>query len=232
MNESLDPLRLPRHVGIIMDGNGRWAKSRGLPRLWGHREGTERVREIVETAGRVGIKALTLYTFSTENWSRAEREIRGLMVLLSRSLRKQTTALNSQRVRLKTIGRWEALPLNVRRELNRSMNLLKNNEGLTLTLALNYGGRQEIVDAVKRTLEAGEPLSEESLSRHLDTAPLPDPDLIIRTSGEFRLSNFLLWQAAYTEFFVTPVLWPDFNSPQFINALLDYQRRDRRFGSA
>lgn len=215
-----------------MDGNGRWAKSRGLPRLWGHREGTERVREIVETAGRVGIKALTLYTFSTENWSRAEREIRGLMVLLSRSLRKQTTALNSQRVRLKTIGRWEALPLNVRRELNRSMNLLKNNEGLTLTLALNYGGRQEIVDAVKRTLEAGEPLSEESLSRHLDTAPLPDPDLIIRTSGEFRLSNFLLWQAAYTEFFVTPVLWPDFNSPQFINALLDYQRRDRRFGSA
>ena len=232
MNESLDPLRLPRHVGIIMDGNGRWAKSRGLPRLWGHREGTERVREIVETAGRVGIKALTLYTFSTENWSRAEREIRGLMVLLSRSLRKQTTALHSQRVRLKTIGRWEALPLNVRRELNRSMNLLKNNEGLTLTLALNYGGRQEIVDAVKRTLEAGEPLSEESLSRHLDTAPLPDPDLIIRTSGEFRLSNFLLWQAAYTEFFVTPVLWPDFNSPQFINALLDYQRRDRRFGSA
>lgn len=230
--EALDRSKLPRHVAIIMDGNGRWAKERGLPRLMGHRAGAESVREVVRLAGEWGIEALTLYAFSTENWSRSAAEVRGLMSLLAHTLRRESRELDENGVRLRTIGRAEALPSSVRKELKQTGDLLSKNRGVILTLALNYGGRQEIVDAVKAVLKAGETISEESLARHLQTAPLPDPDLMIRTSGEYRLSNFLLWQAAYTEIHVTPTYWPDFRREQFLAALLDYQRRQRRFGGA
>ena len=223
---------LPQHVAIIMDGNGRWAKKRGLPRLWGHKAGADSVREIVRAAGERGIAVLTLFAFSTENWSRPVSEVRGLMALLVRTLRREGPLLHRQGVRLRAIGRVDALPLAVRNELKRTMALLAENRGLVLNLALNYGGRQEIVDAARAVVAAGEPLSEESLGRRLSTGSQPDPDLLIRTSGEYRLSNFLLWQCAYTEIHVTPVLWPDFRRAQFDEALLDYQRRDRRFGAA
>ncbi|MBK8574861.1 MAG: di-trans,poly-cis-decaprenylcistransferase [Elusimicrobia bacterium] len=223
---------MPRHVAIIMDGNGRWAKERGYPRLMGHRAGAESVREVVRLAGEWGIEALTLYAFSTENWSRSAAEVRGLMTLLAHTLRREAKELNKNGVQLRTIGRAEALPAFVRKELKQTRDLLSNNRGVVLTLALNYGGRQEIVDAVQSALHAGEPVTEETISRHLQTAPLPDPDLMIRTSGEFRLSNFLLWQAAYTEIHVTSTNWPDFRREQFLSALLDYQRRERRFGRA
>ncbi len=230
--EALDSSKMPRHVAIIMDGNGRWAKERGYPRLMGHRAGAESVREAVRLAGEWGIAALTLYAFSTENWSRSAAEVRGLMSLLAHTLRREAKELNKNGVQLRTIGRTDALPASVRKELKQTMDLLAGNRGVILTLALNYGGRQEIVDAVQSALAAGEPISEETIARHLQTAPLPDPDLMIRTSGEFRLSNFLLWQAAYTEIHVTPTYWPDFRREQFLAALLDYQRRERRFGRA
>jgi undecaprenyl diphosphate synthase len=215
-----------------MDGNGRWAKERGYPRLMGHRAGAESVRETVKLAGEWGIEALTLYAFSTENWSRSAAEVRGLMALLAHTLRREAKELNKNGVRLQTIGRTAALPAAVRKELRQTIDLLSQNRGVVLTLALNYGGRQEIVDAVHSALRAGESISEETIARHLQTAPLPDPDLMIRTSGEFRLSNFLLWQAAYTEIHVTPTYWPDFRREQFLAALVDYQRRERRFGRA
>ena len=223
---------MPRHVAIIMDGNGRWAKKRGYPRLMGHRAGAESVREAVRLSGEWGIEALTLYAFSTENWSRSAQEVRGLMALLSHTLRREAPELNRNGVRLRTIGRTEALPPAVQKELKRTKDFLAGNRGVILTLALNYGGRQEIVDAVRGALAAGETISEESIARHLQTAPLPDPDLMIRTSGEYRLSNFLLWQSAYTEIHVTPTLWPDFRRAEFLEALLDFQRRERRFGKA
>ena len=229
---ALDRSKLPRHVAIIMDGNGRWAKERGYPRLMGHRAGADSVRETVRLAGEWGIEALTLYAFSTENWSRSAQEVRGLMALLAHTLRRESRELNRNGVRLRTIGRTEALPASVRKELKQTIDLLSENSGVVLTLALNYGGRQEIVDAVQAVIKEGERISEESIARHLQTAPLPDPDLMIRTSGEFRLSNFLLWQSAYTEIHVTPTYWPDFRRDQFLAALLDYQRRERRFGGA
>lgn len=232
MADGLDRSKLPRHVAIIMDGNGRWAKERGFPRLMGHRAGAESVREAVRFAGEWGIEALTLYAFSTENWSRSAQEVRGLMALLAHTLRRESRELNQNGVRLQTIGRTDALPASVQKELKKTMDLLANNRGVVLTLALNYGGRQEIVDAVNAALKAGEPISETAIARHLQTAPLPDPDLMIRTSGEYRLSNFLLWQAAYTEIHVTPTYWPDFRREQFLAALVDYQRRERRFGKA
>lgn len=215
-----------------MDGNGRWAKKRGYPRLMGHRAGAESVREVVRLAGEWGIEALTLYAFSTENWSRSAQEVRGLMTLLAHTLKRESRELNKNGVSLRTIGRTDALPSAVQKELKQTMDLLSKNRGVILTLALNYGGRQEIVDAVNGALKAGEPISEESIARHLQTAPLPDPDLMIRTSGEYRLSNFLLWQAAYTEIYVTSTYWPDFRREQFREALMDYQRRERRFGKA
>jgi undecaprenyl diphosphate synthase len=229
---SLDPRRLPRHVAVIMDGNGRWAKKRGLPRLMGHRAGTESVRSIIRTAGEVGVEALTLYAFSTENWRRSASEVQGLMRLLVHTLRKEARDLDAKNVRLRALGRIDGLPAEVRRELDRTIDFLSDNQGLLLNLALNYGGRQEIVDAARAVVEAGENITEDSLSRHLYTAGIPDPDLLIRTSGEMRLSNFLLWQSAYSEIYVTPVLWPDFRREQFIDALLEYQHRERRFGNA
>jgi undecaprenyl diphosphate synthase len=230
-----DALRTaPRHVAIIMDGNGRWAKARGLPRLWGHRQGAESVRVIVRLAAEVGVEALTLYAFSTENWRRPAGEIAGLMRLLVHTLKREVKNLNENNVRLEAIGRLGGLPVSVRKELDAARAALSGNRGLRLTLALNYGSRQEIVDAVRAWVKEGlrdpRDVTEEGLSARLYTAGLPDPDLIIRTSGEFRLSNFLLWQAAYAEIVISPVYWPDFRRAQFLDALAVYQNRERRFG--
>ena len=231
----LDPARLPRHVAIIMDGNGRWAQGRGLPRVAGHKAGVDAVRTIVRAAGELGIEALTLYAFSTENWLRPKAEVDELMRLLCWALRSEVLELAKSNVRLRTIGRTDALAPDVQDELRRSCDLLKDNTGLTLTLALNYGGRAEIADAVNRVLEARGPgsqarVTEEQIDQQLYTAGLPDPDLVIRTSGEMRLSNFLLWQVAYAELYVTPVFWPDFGRDALIEAIRSFQGRGRRFG--
>ncbi len=229
--EGLDPQRIPRHVAVIMDGNGRWAKSRGLPRLAGHRAGVESVREAVRVCGELGVQALTLYSFSTENWLRPKEEVGELMKLLSWALSKETLELDKNNVRLRAVGRLEALPEAVRRQLQESIAKLAKNTGLILNLALNYGGRQEIVDAVNKAISEGvETFSERDIDTHLYTAGLPDPDLLIRTSGEMRVSNFLLWQIAYTELYVTPTFWPDFRRPQLVEAIADFQKRSRRFG--
>ncbi len=230
--KELDPKKLPKHVAIIMDGNGRWAKSRRLPRLMGHRAGAESVREITRAAGEWGIEVLTLYAFSVENWSRPKTEVKGLWQLLKRYLRNELKELNDNNVRLHTVGRTHELPENVQHELKETIKNTFKNTGLILNLALNYGGRAEIVDGVNRLLKHREIslVSEESFGQELYTSSLPDPDLLIRTSGEFRVSNFLLWQAAYAEFYVTETLWPDFRRPDFLKALTEYQKRERRFG--
>ena len=228
---ALDSAKLPRHVAVIMDGNGRWAAARGLPRVAGHKAGVDSVRAIVRAAGELGIEALTLYSFSTENWLRPKEEVGELMKLLSWALNKETLELDKNNVRLCAIGRLEALPSAVRKELDAAIDRLKDNTGLNLVLALNYGGRQEILDAANKALAAGaKTLDEESIKANLYTSELPELDLMIRTSGEMRISNFLLWQTAYAELHVTPVLWPDFRKEHLEAALEDYQKRDRRFG--
>ena len=228
---ALDPAKLPRHVAVIMDGNGRWAAARGLPRVAGHKAGVDSVRAIVRAAGELGIEALTLYSFSTENWLRPKEEVGELMKLLSWALNKETLELDKNNVRLSAIGRLDALPAAVRKELDAAIERLADNTGLNLVLALNYGGRQEILDAANKALASGvKTLDEEAIKEHLYTAALPELDLMIRTSGEMRISNFLLWQAAYAELFVTPVLWPDFRKEHLEAALEDFQKRDRRFG--
>jgi undecaprenyl diphosphate synthase len=230
--KKIDQRRLPQHVAVIMDGNGRWAKKRGLPRLLGHQAGAESVREIVRACGELGIKALTLYAFSTENWQRPEAEVRGLMSLLILTLRREIPELRRNNVRLQAVGRLERLPASVQKALQKAAESLKDNTGLILNLALNYGGRQEILDAVRSLLKEGvRDVDEDMFSRRLYTAGLPDPDLLIRTSGEYRLSNFLLWQTAYTEIHICPDFWPDFRRKQFYTAILDYQSRERRFGA-
>ena len=213
-----------------MDGNGRWAGARGLPRIAGHKAGVDSVRAIVRAAGELGIKALTLYSFSTENWLRPAEEVGELMKLLSWALNKETLDLDKNNVRLSAIGRLDALPKAVQSELAKVIERLKDNAGLHLVLALNYGGRQEIADAVNKALAVGEKISEDSIGRHLYAGDVPELDLMIRTSGEMRISNFLLWQAAYAELHVTPVLWPDFRKEHLVAALEDFQSRDRRFG--
>jgi undecaprenyl diphosphate synthase len=230
-----DPL--PRHVAIIMDGNGRWAGQRGLPRVAGHREGVKAAREAVRTAGQLGIEFLTLYAFSSENWSRPLPEVEFLMRLLESSVDAELPGLIENNVRLRTLGSRESLADGVRRSVERAIRATEGNTGLTLSIALNYGGRQELARAVRRVAErvaAGELRPEEvgeaDIGAALDTAGIPDPDLLIRTSGEYRLSNFLLWQVAYTELLVLPTLWPDFSRPEFYRALVEYQRRSRRFG--
>ncbi|HAH08346.1 MAG TPA: isoprenyl transferase [Elusimicrobia bacterium] len=223
--------RVPRHVALIMDGNGRWAAARGLPRAAGHKAGVESVRETVRACGELGVQALTLYSFSTENWLRPKDEVSELMRLLSWALGRETAELDKNNVRLRASGRLQGLPDAVRKELEASIAKLKDNTGLLLNLALNYGSRAEIVDAVNALLKEGvREVDEEGFSSRLYTAGLPDPDLLIRTSGEMRVSNFLLWQIAYAEIFVTPVLWPDFRREHLLEAFLEYQRRDRRFG--
>ena len=230
--------RLPRHVAIIMDGNGRWAKGRGLPRTAGHRAGIEAVRAAVDTSARLGLGALTLYAFSTENWKRPRREVGALMHMLKRYLRLELEEIHRQKIRLRTIGRIDALPGSVQYEIQNAVERTSRNEGLILSLALNYGGRAEIIDAcraaIARLQRAGrtpaEELSEKHVEQELYTNGLPPLDLVIRTSGEMRISNFLLWQVAYSEIYVTQTLWPDFRRAHLLEAVLDYQRRDRRFG--
>jgi len=228
---------LPRHVAVIMDGNGRWAKARGLPRIEGHRQGAESARTIIRTAGELGVKYLTLYAFSAENWNRPKDEVDALMKYLIHYLKTETPELNKNNVRLEVIGQIYRLPENVQEHLKKSIQTLSKNSGLTLVMALSYGSRIEIVDAVRRIAEKArdgklEPadINEEVISQHLWTRNIPDPDLLIRTSGEMRVSNFLLWQISYAELVITPTLWPDFRKPQFFAALEEYTRRHRRFG--
>ncbi len=228
---------LPRHVAIIMDGNGRWAKKRHLPRLEGHRVGRESVRTVVRTAARIGIPYLTLYTFSVENWRRSKSEVEGLMVLLEEVLRREYEELNENGVQLRAIGRLEMLPARTRRSLDETIAKLQKNNRLVLTLALSYGGRSEIVDAARRIAEGVkrgdtdvDEIDEDAFRRALYDPEVPDPDLLIRTSGEMRVSNFLLWQIAYSEIVVTDVLWPDFREKNLIESIQTFQIRERRFG--
>jgi undecaprenyl diphosphate synthase len=228
---------LPTHVAIIMDGNGRWAKQRHLPRVEGHRVGVESVRAVLKTAGELGIKYLTLYAFSVENWNRPKDEVDTLMKYLARYLKSEVAEMSKNNVRLEVIGQVYRLPEFVQDQLAKTQAALAKNTGLTLVLALSYGGRTEIVEATRAIAEkvkegAIEPaeITEQVIAQHLYTRHVPDPDLLIRTSGEMRVSNFLLWQISYAEFVVTPTLWPDFRRPQLIEALEEYARRHRRFG--
>ena len=228
---------LPQHVAIIMDGNGRWAKQRSLPRVEGHRQGAESARTIIRTAGELGIKYLTLYAFSAENWNRPKDEVDALMKYLIHYLKTETPELNKNNVRLEVIGQIYRLPENVREHLKKSIATLSRNSGLTLVMALSYGSRIEIVDAVRGIAEKVKrgkldpaDITEQVFAQHLYTRNIPDPDLLIRTSGEMRVSNFLLWQISYAELVITPTLWPDFRKPQFFAALEEYARRHRRFG--
>ena len=229
---ALDPERLPRHIAIIMDGNGRWATRRRMPRVAGHRAGVTAVREITETCAQLHLDALTLYAFSMENWKRPRTEVDTLWVLLRQYLRQEFRTLMDNNVRLHAFGRLDALPYVVRRSLDETIASTAANTGLRLNLAINYGGRAEIVDAINAWIrETGrETITEEDIAARLYTSGLPDPDLLIRTSGEMRVSNFLLWQIAYSELHVTDTLWPDFRRGHLLRAILDYQSRDRRFG--
>ncbi len=232
--KKIDIERIPKHVAIIMDGNGRWAKRHNLPRIAGHREGAKRVRKIVEVSKNLGIKVLTLYAFSTENWLRPKKEIKALMHLLVIFLRKELKSLKRDNVKLTYCGNIKEFPKAIREEIIKTAKATIDNTALILNLALNYGGRDEIIRAINNILnEHGKKtdITPEIFSRYLYTADLPDPDLLIRTSGEKRISNFLLWQIAYTELYFTPVLWPDFKENDFLEAILDYQNRERRFGS-
>jgi len=223
----------PNHVAIIMDGNGRWAERRGLPRLKGHQAGITRIRSIVKCLNEYQIKYLTLYSFSTENWNRPDDEVAGLLHLLEETINKEIPELHKQGVRLYHLGRLEELPQGLQLAINRAEELTKNNTKITLSLAFNYGGRTEILDAIRRLMAEGnspQDLDEKLFNSYLYTAGLPDVDLVIRTGGELRISNFLMWQAAYSEYYFTKVLWPDFSKKQFERALLSYSRRQRRFG--
>jgi undecaprenyl diphosphate synthase len=227
--------RLPRHIAIIMDGNGRWARTRSLPRVAGHRAGITAVRDVVEASARLGFEVLTLYAFSVENWKRPRLEVNTLMSLLREYLRKELQTLQENNIAFNVIGRMEELAPRVRDDLIEGMRATQRNTGLLFNIALSYGGRAEIVDACNRILRdrdplSGEPVTEESFARHLYTAGQPDPDLLIRTSGELRISNFLLWQIAYAEIWVTETLWPDFRRGELLRAIVDYQKRDRRYG--
>jgi undecaprenyl diphosphate synthase len=234
--ETLDLTRLPRHVAVIMDGNGRWAQKRHLPRIAGHRSGTQSARTTIETCARLKIEALTLYAFSVENWRRPKTEIDFLMALLREYLRKEMPLLQKNNIRMRFLGRIDELPAGVQNGVRDAMEKTSGNKGMVLCVALNYGGRAEIVDAMNAILSernghgASHKVTEEQLSRHLYTDGLPDPDLLIRTSGEMRVSNFLLWQIAYAEIFVTETLWPDFNRARLLEALLEFQKRERRYG--
>jgi len=232
--KKIDFSRLPGHVAVIMDGNGRWAKERNLPRIEGHRAGSQSVREVVETSARLGLRVLTLYAFSRENWKRPKREVNALMRLLEDYLKREDKVLVENGFRLIVVGQKQGLPDTVRRQLDRVEALTRTNSRMTIGLALNYGGRAEIVDAARAILREGaidpDRLDEDGFARYLYTAGLPDPDLLIRTSGEHRISNFLLWQIAYAEIWITPAYWPDFRKKHLLQAVLDYQKRERRFG--
>ena len=233
----IDPDRLPSHIAIIMDGNGRWAARRNQPRVAGHRAGAEAVRATVETAARLGISYLTLYAFSTENWKRPRLEVEALMGLLREFLRKEVRSLKANNIRFQTVGRDQQLEGVVRREIDRARRETSENTGMVLTVALNYSGRSEIVEACREIIAecvslGRDPsqINEIDIERHLFTKDLPDPDLLVRTSGEMRVSNFLLWQIAYSEIYVTDVLWPDFRRANLFEAIVEYQKRERRYG--
>ena len=234
---AIDWDRLPKHVAIIMDGNGRWAAQRGQPRIAGHRAGVEAVRASVDTGARLGLGALTLYAFSTENWKRPRYEVDALMRMLRKYLRLELREIQRQNIRFQTIGRTEALAPRVKDEITRAWQQTASNKGMILSVALNYGGRAEIVDACRAAMEklqqqgkSAEELDEQSIEDELYTRNLPDLDLLVRTSGELRISNFLLWQSAYAEIYVTDTLWPDFRRLHLLQAIVDYQQRSRRFG--
>lgn len=237
----LDVERVPQHVAVIMDGNGRWAKKRALNRLRGHKAGIEAVRETIRCASDVGVRFLTIYSFSTENWKRPEEEVVGLMDLFAKTMLAEVDGLHAENVRVRTIGDLSMLPDETREAFAAAWEKTRNNTGMTLVVAVNYGSRAEVLGAVNALVReaaataaaGGVPpeVDEAALERHLDTFDIPDPDLLIRTSGEMRVSNFLLWQIAYTEFYCTDVLWPDFDRYEFLRALLDYQARNRRFGA-
>ena len=233
----IDVSRLPRHVAIIMDGNGRWARRRKKPRLYGHKVGADSVRDIVETCREIGIRHLTLYAFSSENWQRPAQEVRGLMSILKKYLEAELPRMQKNDIRLMSIGNRQLLPGGVREVLDHSIEATAGNTQLTLNLALSYGGRDELVRVMRKIgrlcrdgLVDVEAISEQTIAEQLDTASLPDPDLLIRTGGESRLSNFLLWQLSYAEIYFTEVMWPDFRREEFLQALHEYQARERRFG--
>jgi undecaprenyl diphosphate synthase len=236
--EAVDPDRLPAHIAIIMDGNGRWARRRGLPRAAGHKAGVEPVRTAVETSSRLGIQALTLYAFSVENWKRPRAEVDYLWRLLRIYLRRELPEIIRNDIRFTCMGRLDGLPLQVRQELENAIDTTAKNSGMRLNVAINYSGRTELVQAVNTIIEEARiegrlhdlQIDEEAIASRLYTAGIPDPDLLIRTSGEMRISNFLLWQIAYAELYVTDTLWPDFRRADLLHAILDYQKRDRRFG--
>ncbi|MFZ1519876.1 MAG: isoprenyl transferase [Ignavibacteriaceae bacterium] len=228
---------IPNHIAIIMDGNGRWAKKRGLPRVAGHKRGVDTVKEIVEACAEIGVKYLTLYTFSTENWKRPKEEVSTLMRLLLKSLRDKVNELNDNDIRLTTIGNTESLPLEVQKQLNSDIERTKHNKKMVLNLALSYSGRWELLEAIKKIADlskegkiVSDQIDENLVSTYLTTKNIPDPDLVIRTSGEFRVSNFLLWQIAYSEFIITETLWPDFSKYNLYEAIKIFQKRERRFG--
>ena len=229
--------KLPRHIAVIMDGNGRWAKERGKPRVFGHKKGADSVRRIVEASAEIGLGYLTLYTFSKQNWNRSENEVNSLMSLLLTTINTETKTLMKNNVRLLAIGDLENLPKNVHKKLMEAINTTAGNNGLTLILALSYGSRWEIVNAVKKISEKvsnkeidTSEINDQLFSKHLTTAKFPDPELLVRTSGEFRISNFLLWQIAYSELFFSPKYWPDYQKEDFYEAIVDFQQRERRFG--
>jgi len=233
MGEAKQLDKVPHHLAIIMDGNGRWAQSRGLPRLAGHRAGTENIRRILEACVEHGIKILTLYAFSTENWGRPSAEVRGIMRILEQTIDRELPELHQNGVQLRHIGRLEGISERLRRKVREAIELTRHNDRIILNIAFNYGGRTEIVDAVRHIVEAGvtpEQLDEALFSQYLYTAGLPDPDLIIRTAGELRISNFLIWQSAYAEYYATSTYWPDFDKEELYQALLEYSNRERRFG--
>lgn len=233
----LNPETFPSHVAVIMDGNGRWAKKRLMNRIKGHEKGSQTVRSIVSTAGELGIGTLTLYAFSTENWARPKTEVMALMMLLKQFLVSERDELMTRNICLNILGQKDKLPLDVVKEADKTLELTRHNQGMVLNLALSYGSRQEITTAVQALaakVKSGQlqpfQITETMISDHLYTSQMPDPDLIIRTSGEYRLSNFMLWQAAYSEIYITDTLWPDFTKDEFLEILMDFQKRDRRFG--
>lgn len=237
LKEKINPSKLPKHIAVIMDGNGRWAKQQGEERIFGHENGVKSVRETVEAAAEIGVKYLTLYAFSTENWNRPQQEVIALMQLLVYTINAETATLNKNSIRLQAIGDLKSLPPDCYNELQEAIEKTKNNSRMTLILALSYSSRWEIINAVKeiarkvedKTLSPSE-INEDTIALHLCTSNIPDPELMIRTSGEHRISNFLLWQLAYTELYFTDKLWPDFRKEDLFEAILDYQNRERRFG--
>lgn len=233
--EQIEKENLPKHIAITMDGNGRWAEGKGKFRVFGHQHGVKSVREAVETAAEIGIKYLTLYAFSTENWNRSEREVNALMTLLISTISKETKSLMKNDICLNTIGKLSQLPKKCKQELEQAVEKTKNNKRMTLILALSYSGRWEIVNAVNKIIHdsknnLAKEITEDTFQQYLNTKGVPDPELLIRTSGEHRISNFLLWQIAYSELYFTDTLWPDFRKKDLIKAIIDYQKRERRFG--